>query len=146
MFRRWSRKDAENLSDCAYRASNAVKWSHGYVCCPEGANALPHRADSFLMSSISCRIFLTQPFEIPTALAISRAFNRRSANTRSWTLITLNVILRDSLLRRTWAWLIKKRRAIKLQLVKPIFYGRHRSRRVTKRSLILLRDFSSKKQ
>ena len=44
-----------------------------------------HRADSFLMLNISCRIWSTQFFEMPTTLsAISRTFNRRSANTTSW--------------------------------------------------------------
>ena len=42
------------------------------------------RADSFLMPNISCGIWPTQSFEMPTVSAISCTFNRWSPNTRSW--------------------------------------------------------------
>jgi len=52
-----------------------------------------HRADSFLMPKISCRIWLTRSFDMPTVSAVSRIFNRRSANTRSWTFVTLSTVV-----------------------------------------------------
>jgi len=43
--------------------------------------------------------------------------------------------------RGTWAWLIKNRRETTLKLVKPIFDGRHRRRRVSVHSIQALFDF-----
>ena len=51
------------------------------------------RADSFLMSKISCRIGPTRSFEMPTVSAISRTFNRRSVNARSWIPVTLSSVV-----------------------------------------------------
>ena len=64
------------------------------------------------MANISCRIWPTWSFEMPTVSSISRTFNWRSANM--------------------------------LKLVKPIFDGRHRRRRVTVHSIQGLFDFSAR--
>jgi len=78
---------------------------------------------------------------MPTVSAISRVSNRRSANTRVVDFV--HVILRGSRFRGTWAWLIKNRRATTLKLVKPIFDGRHRRKRVTVQGSQALFDFAA---
>lgn len=74
-----------------------------------------HRTDSFLMLKISCRIWPTRSFEMPTISAISHAFNRWSANTRSWIFITISsvAVVFGAPASKNW-------RAITLQLIKPI--------------------------
>lgn len=63
------------------RQNTALKWSYGCACCPEWANARPSRRQ-LVMPKISCRIWPTWSFEMPTVPTILRTFNWRSANTR----------------------------------------------------------------
>jgi len=61
-----------------------------------------------------------------------------------------HVILRGSRFRGTWAWLIKNRRGTTLKLVNPFLTvaieGELSPYTASKRSLISLRDFPSKKK
>jgi len=84
---------------------------------------------------------------MPTVSAISRIFNRRSANTRPWIFVTF--ILRGSRFRDTWAWLIKNRRATTSsftlnQFLTVAIEGEVSPYTASKRSLISLRDFPPK--
>lgn len=50
-------------------------------------------ANIFLMSSISRRTRPVWYFELPAVSAMSRTFNRRCANTRSWTFVKLSTVV-----------------------------------------------------
>ena len=56
----------------------------------------------------------------------------------------IHVILCGIRFRGTWAWFIKNQCATTLKLVKPIFDGRHRRRRVTVHSIQALFDFAAR--
>lgn len=73
---------------------------------------------------------------------ILRIFNWRYANTRSQ--FFCHDILCGSHFRSTWMWFMKRRHAATLKLVKPIFDGCHRRRRVSVRSIQLFFDSAAR--
>ena len=83
-------------------------------------------------------------FEMLTVSAISRTFNRRFINTRSWILFTLSSVVAVFGAPGRGSSKTDVRRATTLKLVKPIFDGRHRRRRVTVHGIQALFDFAAR--
>ena len=139
MFRRRSRDDAETPSDCA-KQRQTLLWSGLTVALGVQSEQTRHPSLRQLSHAQYFMQDMTHAvFEMHTVSAISRTFNRRFANTRSWIFFTLG-----SRFRGTWAWLIKNRRATTLKLVKPILDGRNRRRRVAIHNIQALFDFAAR--
>lgn len=105
-----------------------------------------HLAESFLMPKISCRIWSTRFFEMPTVSAISRTFSRRSANTRSWIFGVFSSVV--AVFGAPWRGssnLDERPRLNSLnQVLMVASEGEESPYTASKQSLISLRDFPSK--